>query len=96
MAAGQKIEDSLLKIFYRPGSDPISKLGIALSSSVFKRAVDRNRARRLTSKAFEDLYDRIADKQNIIAMPKAGILKKKSDAVARVLEELLQNANLLK
>ncbi|OGE70795.1 hypothetical protein A2617_01790 [Candidatus Daviesbacteria bacterium RIFOXYD1_FULL_41_10] len=107
VASGQKIEDSLMKIFYRScdpstqftlslskGSGP--SVGIALSTSVFRKAVDRNRARRLTSKAFEGLYDKIPRNLNIVAMPKAGILDKKSGEVIKDLEELLMKNDLLK
>lgn len=93
VASGKKIENNLVKLFLKV-SPPSAvefqqpKIGISLSKNVFKRAVDRNRARRLVSKALENLYNELPKSINIVAMPKADILQVSS-------EELTQSINKL-
>ncbi len=94
IVSGKKSEDSFLKLFIRTG-DPSTALrtgprvGIALSSKNFKLATERNRARRLTAKAFEGLIDKLPKNINIVAMPKQEILKLSSEEVEKRLEDLL-------
>ena len=86
---GQKTETDFLKIFFRSGENNQPRVGIALKKESFQLAVDRNRARRLTSKAFENIYDQLPANINIIAMPKSGILKVSSDEATEHLKKIL-------
>ncbi len=89
VAVGKKLEGKFLKLFIlKTGLQP--KVGIALSSKNFKKAYQRNRARRLTSKAFEQLYP-VLPPADIIALPKAGILEIKSGEVVGDLNEILNS-----
>lgn len=93
--SGQRLENSQLKLFYRFGEIDNPRVGIAVSGKVFKKAVERNRARRLLSSGFENLYNRLVKKVNILAMPKEEVLKLKSDEMVRILEELLKQGRLI-
>lgn len=95
VASSKKLETKYLKIFIRVGDNQIPKLGIATSSKTFKKAVERNRARRLVSSAVEPLYGRLPENVNIVALPKIGILKVKSGDVLLDLEEALKREKIL-
>ncbi len=93
--AGQKVGNDLLQLYIRQGGNPEPKVGIALSKSNFKKATERNRARRLISSGFEVLYNRLPAGINIVAMPRSGVLELTSAEVAKVLEELLVKGKIL-
>ena len=82
------LASEFLKVFFKTGENEIAKVGIALSSKNFKRAVDRNRARRLTSQAFQEIYPSLPNNINIVALPKAGVLSVKSDDLVLDLETI--------
>ncbi len=56
-------------------------VGIAVSSKSFKKATQRNRAKRLTSVALESLYPLLPSRLNIVALPKTAIIGVKSQDV---------------
>ncbi|MDO8639178.1 MAG: ribonuclease P protein component, partial [Candidatus Daviesbacteria bacterium] len=94
VASVKRLENNLVKLFLKvsPQSDTgfqQPKIGISLSKNTFKRAVDRNRARRLVSKGFENLYNKIPSGLNIIAMPKKGVLQVSSDELTKSINEIL-------
>ena len=84
VASGKKIETKYLTLFIKTGDNQNPRIGIATSSKVFKKANQRNRARRLVSQAFQSTYHLLPTTINIVALPKQGILEVKS---AEVLDE---------
>ena len=94
VAAGSKVEDQLVKIFYRLGENNFPRLGIEVSSKNFKKAVERNRARRLTSVAFEHLYPNLPQKINMVALPKSGVLRLKSEDLIKDLAKLIKRVKI--
>lgn len=94
VSSGKKIENNLVKLFYKISPAPSGagfqqpKIGISLSKNVFKKAVDRNRARRLISKAFENMYNELPSGLNIVAMPKTDILQTSSDELTKLIHKL--------
>lgn len=95
VASGKKIETKFAKLFIRIGDNEFPKVGIALSSSLFKRATERNKARRVLSTALESLYSKLPQSINIVALPKPGILKVKSADVFLDLETVLRNEKII-
>ncbi len=93
--SGKELNTKYLRLFVRLGQNETPLVGIASSSKTFKEAVDRNRARRLTSAALEVLYPRLEKRVNLIALPKSAILGVKSGDVLLELEETLKNAKIL-
>ncbi len=79
--SGLKLESDLVRIFYKFGDNPALRLGVATPTRDFRLAVQRNRARRLVSKAIEDLYINLPQNLNLLIFPKSEILKVKSDQV---------------
>lgn len=96
VAAGKKIDSKFAKLFIRVGDNQFPRIGIAVSSSIFKKATERNRARRVTSSAFEVLYQRLPNNINIVALPKRRVLEVKSAMVLLDLEDVLSKAEILR
>ena len=102
VAAGKKLETTrpssggkYLKLFIRFGENEKPRVGVALSGKNFKKAVERNRARRIVSQAFQTLYSSLPNNINIMALPKTGVLEVKSGDVLSDLETALKDKNLL-
>ncbi len=95
VASGKKLETKYLKLFIRIGENENPRVGIALSSKNFKKAVERNRARRLTSQAFQSIYSSLPKTINIVALPKMGILEVKSGDLLLELEAILKDEKII-
>src|SRR3990167_8613835 len=95
VASGKKIESKFAKIFIKQGENSFPKIGIATSGKVFKKATDRNRSKRLISKAFEVLYPNLPLDINIVALPKVGVINVKSDEVLKDLKEVLKKESVI-
>ena len=95
VAAGKKIDAKFAKLFSRIGDNTNPRIGIAVSSALFKKAVERNRARRLISAALEPLYVKLPKSINIIALPKQTILNLKSGDVLLDLAEKLKDEKII-
>lgn len=95
VAAGKNLETKYLKLFFRSGDNQLPRLGIAVSSKVFKKATERNRAKRLVSAAFESLYQNLPKSINIVALPKTRVIRVKSSDVLLDLEEGLKRAGII-
>lgn len=89
LVTGKVIDCKFTKLYVKMGENRFPKIGFATSSKNFKKAVERNRARRLMSAAIEPLYQRLPASTNILALPKASILGVKSGEVLLDLEEVL-------
>jgi len=96
VASGKKLETKYLKLFIKLGENEFPRVGIAVSSKFFKQATERNKARRLSSAAFEALYASLPPAINIVALPKSGVSKVKSSDVLLDLEEVLRYEKIIK
>ncbi len=94
-ASGKKIDSQYAKLFIRIGDNINPRIGIAVSSALFKKANERNRARRLISAALEPLYAKLPKSINIVALPKQIILNVKSGDVLLDLEEKLKHEKII-
>ncbi len=95
VASGKSLDTKFAKLFLRVGDNTSPRIGIASSSKTFKKATERNRARRLVSAAFESLYNKLPPTINIMVLPKAGVLSVKSGTVLLELEGRLKNAKVI-
>lgn len=93
--SGKKLETKYLKLFIKRGDNDIPKVGIATSGKIFRKATQRNRARRVTSGALELIYNRLSKYINILALPKAGIINVKSKDVLSDLEDKLKKTHVI-
>lgn len=74
--SGRRVETDSFKFFLKFGSNTIPLVGISLSKKHFKLATERNKARRMASKALEGVYESLPKNLNLIIMPKAKVLEK--------------------
>lgn len=95
VASGKRLNHHHFSVFIKYGENEFPKIGIATSKNYFKKATDRNRARRLLSKALESIYEALPHNINIIALPKSGVIDVKSEELLKELEKELKNKNLL-
>lgn len=95
VASGKRLETKYLKLFVKTGENQIPNVGVAVSSKVFKKATERNRAKRLASAVFEVLYSRLPNTINIVALPKAGVNKVKSSDILLDLEKILKDEKII-
>lgn len=95
VAAGKSLDTKFLKLFIRLGDNSLPRVGIATSSKNFKKAHERNRARRVVSACFETIYSQLPERINIIALPKSNVLEVKSGDVLMDLEAGLKKLQVL-
>lgn len=95
VVSSQKAENQLVKLFFRTGENNQALVEIALKTEYFKKAVGRNRARRLISWAIEQLYCKLMPRLNLVLMPKTEVLKFSSKEIKEILEKELDKLNLL-
>lgn len=93
--SGKVIDTKFAKLYIRVGENTTARIGIASSSKTFKKATDRNRARRLISEAFQSTFSSLPPTINILALPKVGILDVKSGSVLMELTEKLKDAKII-
>lgn len=93
--SGKSFELAVMKLYIRYGDNDLARIGIATSSKEFKKAHERNRARRLCSFGLEKLYSLLPENINIIAMPKRNILNVKSSQVLLELEDCLLSNKII-
>lgn len=75
VSSGERKETASFKFSYRFSDNPEPLVGIALSSQYFKKAHERNRARRLTSRVIENFYPGLRKGLNLVIMPKPRVLE---------------------
>lgn len=63
-------------------------VGISLSKKYFQGAVERNKARRLVSRAIEVLYPNLPKGLNLIIMPKTKVLSASIDEIVGELKNV--------
>lgn len=95
VASGKKLETKYLKLFLRYGDNSYPRVGVATSGQIFKKASQRNRARRLVYVGFERLYYKLPQSVNIVALPKAEVVDVKSDDLSKDLESKLKDEKLI-
>lgn len=95
VATGKKMETRYLRLFIKAGDNVTPRIGIAVSGKSFRKAHERNRAKRLVAEAFHSAYTQLPAATNIVALPKAGILGVKSQDVLLDLEEALRSEKII-
>lgn len=95
VASGKKIDSKYLKLFLKIGDEVVPKIGVAVSSKIFKKATERNRVKRVIFAAFEPLYAKLPERINIVALPKVSIVDVKSGDVLLDLEDKLNENHII-
>lgn len=89
--SGKSIKGEHFTLFVRLGDNLSPRVGVAISSKQFPKAVARNRVKRILYEVFGNLYDRLPANSNIIALPKAGIDKVESEDLSKEVYEKVSN-----
>lgn len=95
VTSGKSLNTKYLKLFLKTGENQIPRIGIAISSKTFKKAHERNRAKRLAAEAVHNTYYLLPNTINIVALPKSGILEVKSYDVLVDLQQTLRNEKII-
>jgi ribonuclease P protein component len=74
---------------------PYSRFGFVVSKKVSKRAVERNRAKRLMSEAIRLTDEKIKSGFDIVFISKSGIVNKSMEEIKKSVEKLLKRSGLL-
>ena len=93
--SGKVVDTKFAKLYLKVGENESPKIGIATSSKTFKKASDRNRARRLISTALEIIYSELPTSICIVTLPKRSILGVKSGDVLIELTERLKDVKAI-
>lgn len=86
---GRRFETPHFIVYSKPTDQDIVKVGISIRTKNFGKAHNRNRARRLTSEAIQKLFPLISLNQDLIIMPKSGLLESTTDVLSKELEHVL-------
>lgn len=87
--SGVKLETEVARIFYRLGDNQIPRIGITSSSSIFPKAHDRNRARRLLATGFATILEKLPVGINLVALPTPKVLDLSTAQISRKLKDVL-------
>lgn len=82
-------------IWVRRGTDAGRRAGVVVSKRTFRRAVDRNRAKRLLREAFRLSRHGLVSNVDLILIARAGIAGKKCQDVIRDLAAVFRRAGIL-
>lgn len=76
VVSGKRLETPSFKLYLKKGPNITPLVGIATSKKYFKKAHERNRARRKTAEVIQNLYSSLNNNLNLVIMPKAIVLEK--------------------
>ncbi|MDD3545064.1 MAG: ribonuclease P protein component [Kiritimatiellae bacterium] len=93
-AAGKKVYGRTVMIWFARGEDAGRKAGVVVSKRVFRRAVDRNRAKRLMREAFRLKRHMLGCDVDLIMVARKGIAGRSCAEVALDLETVLRRSGL--
>ncbi len=94
VAGGRRVVSEYTTLFYRFGDNQGAKVGIALTSKIFNKSTQRNRAKRRTAVFFEKNLKYLPGNINIVVLPKQGVLEVESDLLAQDMVQALRDENL--
>lgn len=86
---GRRMETANYLIYLAPATLEFSRVGISIRTKNFGKAHNRNRARRLTAQAIQNLSSNLPKKADLIIMPKSGVLENEVEILGKELENVL-------
>ncbi|QQG43747.1 MAG: ribonuclease P protein component [Candidatus Daviesbacteria bacterium] len=86
---GGKVSHKFGNVYLKYGDNNKPKIGVALTTKVFKKAHERNRAKRVISAAFEKMLVKLPANINILVVPNAEVLKVKSEELLKEYENII-------
>ena len=92
---GQKVYGHTLTMWVAVLPDADRGVGVVVSKRIFRRAVDRNRAKRLMREAFRLMRHRLVPGVSMVLVARAGIGGKMRQDVTRDFEGVCRRAKIL-
>ncbi len=86
---GKRFESPNFTLYLQSSSSDIPRVGISIRTKNFGKAHNRNRARRMTSQAIQNLYKDLLKSQDLIIMPKSGVLEIPVDLLTKEIANVL-------
>lgn len=83
-------------LVYRRKDDKESRIGYVVSTKISKKAVERNKTKRLLKKATEKFLERINPGFNVLFLAKRNILDKNLKSLEEEVKIVFQKAQLIK
>ncbi len=93
---GETVQDTFLKVKVAKRKDDCLKVAFIAPVGVFKKAVSRNKVKRLMSEAFKPHLENIPKGISIIFIAKEKILKKSVFELEKIIERNISKFNVLK
>lgn len=88
LISGKKFDTNYATFYIRFGENEFPKVAVAVSSTYLKKAVERNKVKRVFYQVFESVYDYLPKSINILALPKDVSFGVKSGELKKQLEKL--------
>ena len=82
--AGFKVSDQHLLILARPAQTPHSRLGLVIAKKHVKRAVDRNRIKRILRESFRTLEQPLEPPVDIVILARKGLGEMEKSALHKL------------
>lgn len=86
---GKKLSGRFGNVYLKSGENSEPKIGVALTTKTFKKAHERNRAKRVISAIFEKLLTKLPNNINILVVPNHDVLEVKSEELKTEYENLI-------
>jgi ribonuclease P protein component len=92
---GFYLSDRFLTLKATENKMPFSRFGFVVSKKISKKAVERNRAKRLMSESIRLTNEKIKPGFDIVFISKSGIVNKSLEEIKESVEKLLKRSGLL-
>lgn len=74
VAGGKSYASKNFKLFYRLGENSDPKIGVSIATAEFKKAAQRNKAKRICFDLAKKYLDQLHKSVNLVIMPRAQVL----------------------
>ena len=88
IVAGKKTETTHFKVFIRNGTNAQALVGVAMKSSVFKKAHDRSQAKRIAFQVLSAIYSQLPNSQNLVIMPKVDLSQVSVETLIKEVDDI--------
>lgn len=95
LANSKFVKTALFSVRYARNDQNVSRFGFVIRKTVDKRAVVRNRIKRVLRSCIEEKLQDIQPGYDMLFFPEKGIMIKSREEVCRVVQQTLQERKLL-
>lgn len=88
IVTGRKTETPHFKVFYKLGTNTQPLAGVAIKGGIFKKAHERNQAKRIAFNVLSLIYDKLPNSQNLVIMPKERLDQVSVEMLAQEIDDI--------